>query len=267
LKDRRILALRCERGGSNYFTGLLFGSQGRYEDGFNALVATRNNDVPRDKKVWLHTIPEKQCKIFTYKKYLGGLQTDEYLENNPIPNGPEFFIKNTGMSQNKSYFDQLPKADWRFIYLLRDPRNHISSWYRRRLNSNRKDVPISCLDGPGDREFWKYRCNLYANTQLKSVSTMLDDERYLLVRFEELIIDPLFQIKTMFLHMGLVPDMEFYESFLKKPVTNTEKLSSYSDEGAGSNERWHEWSDEQKSIFLSYASPVFYEIFGVKKEF
>lgn len=239
--SKRFLVLSREKGGSNLFASLLLGARGTFEDEFNGYTSRG--------QLWLPTAEEKQCRIIYNNKLNQNTGFEDYVKTND-PKIDELFFHPTERTMNHkaSFYDGLP-GEWKFIFLFRDPRTQITSWYRRRLDRLGREKDSIADMKSGDKDSWLYLCNRYVVNGCKSVVEKINDPRFLLIRYEDLVKNPLKTIIECFDHMGFKPDMNFYPAFLASgiPVEQCDEL----------------WSDEQEDIFMSYVGEDFLKLYSL----
>lgn len=250
--NKRFLVITRERGGSNFFISLLLGASGRYDDRFCGYV--------NQPEIWLRTIPSKQCKIIYEARLNQNIGFKEYVAAYE-PEVPELFfhVNERVINNKKKFYNSLP-GDWKFIFLFRHPSSHITSWYRRRLNQlGRQSSSISDISKSEDIKSWHYLCNRYVVNGCRSVTEKLDDDRFLLVKFEDMVDKPFDLMVRCFDHMNFTLDEKFYSNFISNKVGDREKGSSFKKQNPSKEGDF--WSEEQYSIFLKYISEDFLKLY------
>jgi len=234
----RALFLVSERTGSTFLTAILIGHPGTCDNKFGGLSY--------EKPFWLHTLPPKKGRFF-----YGGIST-------PVPSRLESQLSNCldaymwtpPASCAPSFYNSLP-GSWKFIYLLRDPRNRICSLAKRaRLQGEkRKDLL---------RTLCRHACN-----EAESVSLIRDNSQFFLLSFEELMNNPLSTLKLIFRHLDLELDEAFYSHLIAIQTANYVN-TSFQDKGKKRDERWKSLPKDELNI-LNEMLPLAIKTLGYKE--
>jgi hypothetical protein len=191
--------------------------------------------------MWLPTDPPKQYR-FWYHGYPGGDVVEDLIRRRPVIDVPEAYTWMPPANLHKEFYDSLSSDDWRFVYLLRDPRNTISSLCER-----------TKFQGPElDQVFYK-NCE-YACAEAESVARMRPDARFFPLYFERLVADPLATIVQMFSFMGCQADTVRCQNVITQ-YTSSYINTSFKDEGQQSNQRWHNWPQQWCDHYRNVVSP------------
>jgi hypothetical protein len=225
---KRILFLMHERSGSTFLSSILIGKVGDWENKFSG--------SPMQK--WLETVPEKQCYL-----YLGSPDKNvltDLIRLRPNINRNEAYRWESPATLEKSFYDNLPGTDWKFVYLLRDPRNKISSLTKRAFGQyslSSKEKRLS---------FVRNQARISA-LELQSVQKIMDDPRFMLLRFEDLVGDSLNTVIKLFDFIGFEIDVDFY----KKIIDDQQDWinSSFSKKKVSPYPSWSYLSKTERRVF------------------
>jgi len=189
----------------------------------------------------LHTTPVATHYNEDYPK---GHLVNDYLLKVAQVDGPEVYSFYIGLEAGPAFLNSLPgpKDDWRFVYILRDPRGKIEStieWSRTRdLNPNR----------PSKEDIFVQECK-YGKIRAASVLSMLGDSRFLVFPFEDIVKDPLNAFGKILEFGELKIDRKYYKKLVRE--WSLKSNSSFGDGGSGAINRWSHWTEDQKSYFKS----------------
>jgi len=229
---RRVCFLVMYRSGSHLLRWLLEGGQ------------RHPTFPPTPGGVWLRTLPPKRCRFLF----------DIYPTPSADLDHPEAYLTYwpTGGAGAESFYDSQPEGDWRFIYLLRDPRNWIES------------ALVRCKGKPGHatpEEILKQQAEIFRDAVRGNLRPMRNDPRFRLFSFEKFAKDPQGELTQMLDFAGFRADTREVEGLMSSwavdhPAYNT----AHGDDGAGCNERWHSWTRRQCAIFKQVAGPELIEM-------
>lgn len=231
---RRTLIITHEKRGSTFLMSMLFGEPGEFA--FNE-KQFKTKDFP----IWLNTVPPQQCKFYYHgdPKYR---QLEDRIYARPDVNTMEAYTWVSPANLDQKFYDQLPGNDWRFVYLLRDPRNTITSLCKRSQLVDEK------LD-----DMFRVQCG-YFQDELGGLNAVKRDPRFYLLRFEQFIVTPVDTMVEMFGHMGLQIDRNFYQEIADQYAAGYIN-TSFQDQGKGSRRRWDSWSDEWRTHYNNEVGP------------
>jgi hypothetical protein len=134
------------------------------------------------------------------------------------------------------YFPGDPKQ-WRFVYLLRDPRNRIVSY----LNWGKvKEKDLSEKERGGEIDLI---CNA-VKISTSGILEMSKDPRFTVLRFEDLVEDPTAEFARILRMINLKLDTKKFQQ--KLPLF--ESNSSFGDKGTDSNNRWKALDKKSKAL-------------------
>ena len=232
---RRTLFLHRERTGSTFINSMLLGRPGEFAGDVKMF---KNIEYP----TWLTTDPPEQCK-FWHGSCPNVSILEDLIQSRPVIHTDEAYFLEMG-PLDPSFFTEnyLSPGSWRFFRLFRDPRNRIESLLTRgRLDKRRQIV---------------FENECYASAQeVSEIVRMYENPQYRVIKFEELIQNPLSVCKYIFDFMGLSIDDEFYQNIISS-YTKDYVNSSFDDAGKSSNNRWSKWFDEEKSYYDIHVMPV-----------
>jgi hypothetical protein len=226
---RRVLFSVTEQSGSSLLTNLLHGC----------------SFIPGGKE----TIPLSCTKHGLLVLPSSGKCVIDDVIRKTVSEVPEVYMWNVPAVCGISFYNSLP-GDFRFVYLLRDPRNRTESRLSRVLDKN------SQLDR---KELFENECNWCAN-ELRSVMQIKDDPRFMILFFEDLIADPVGKIDEVYSFCGL--------GNVKKEVVEKvirDRVDSSSVDDVGSKALWHSWTKEERDLFRSKVGGELI-LFGFEKD-
>lgn len=242
----RTIFLVKERSGSTFLTSLLLGIPGNWGSG-------NFENLPRSR--WMNSDPGKQCLFYPQQpEYHNSLK--QIIYDRPTVEHNESYIFSVPARCDKSFYNDLPGTDWRFVYLLRDPRNYVESMSYRHT-----------FGFPKRREDYLkiFRIHTsYSQIELSGVEKMISDPRFMLLHFENLINDPLQTIGSVYSFMGMRIDIKFYKRLIQE-YEDKYINSSFGDRGINANIRWHLWTPEQKEYFKQHIGQSFVNL-GYEKD-
>lgn len=235
----RILFLVRERTGSTLLTSCLLAQNGCFW-GPNNPKSFKTIEFP----TWIKTIPKKQMSFW----WNGHKSVNIFNEKINIPDPKlshhESYMWNPPAKLQPSFYQQL-SGNWKFVYLTRDPRNRAESITKRGesgyLEESEERVNFRKL-------LLFNELNSY-NVELQSISKMLNYPNFYLLKFEDMIKNPLAVFEDIIKFCGCVIDKDFYKKHIDKQIseyTNT----SFNDNGQKSNERWKNWTKTEKEKAL-----------------
>lgn len=236
---RRVFFLSTARSGSTFMECML---RGEIDTTVLALSGKDPEKMLLPAPVWLHTLPPRQCQFYG----MNGPCIDSLITQTRKADVAEAYSMRMPTTAGKAWFNSLGEGDWKFIYLLRDPRNRIES---------------ACAGNPAVREMvFRQECAV-AKTSIPYLLEMMNDPRFKAFRFEDLVVNPLEALKKMFLFAGFKLNVEFYKKLI--PKWYKQSNSSFCDKGVGANERWLSWTPKEKEYFKkevgSYLAKLSYE--------
>ncbi len=213
---QRILFLANERTGSSFLTSFL---------------ANRANKDKVSFPAWFSTVPGKACK------FLGGDPSkntiDESIRARPVVSEPEAYLWSPPASCSIDFYNNLPGDDWKFVYLIRDPRNRLESRVRRAVG---KDT--------SKRSFiFKTEIEVAAS-EFDSISAIRNDPRFYILKFEDLISDPISTMEAVFKFCGFDIDKKACQKIASS-------FGNISKRGAC---RWEGWTKEEVVSFKKVLS-------------
>jgi hypothetical protein len=139
-------------------------------------------------------------------------------------------------------------GDWQFFVQVRDLRNHIQSV---RTARGEKANPYQIAD---PQDYFKTLCLGQRNRSQVVLDCNAQMRNYHIVRFEDLVADPVPYVGRLISAMGLTPD----ESAIRQAYQiNQDKgigdwHSSFKS-ASTCNNRWEQWTPEEKAIFKKTA--------------
>ena len=231
---KRTLIITHEKRGSTFLMSMLFGEPGEFA--FN-----ERQFKEREFPIWLNTVPPQQCKFY-YHGETRYRQLEDRIYARPVVDTPEAYTWVSPADLSSCFYDNLPGNEWRFIYLLRDPRNTMTSLATR-----------SKLTGSQLEMMFTTQCG-YFKAELRGINEMKNDPRFYLLRFEPFIVRPVDTMIEMFQHMDLQIDRNLYQDIADK-YTEGYINTSFNDNGQGSRRRWDSWSDEWRTHYNHEVGP------------
>ena len=232
---RRILFLVTARSGSTFLATMLLGRPGNFADGPKAFGKI-------DYPVWLNTVPEKQCHFY-YAAWPDGHIIQDLIKKRPVIETPEAYSWLPPANLNPSFYQTLPAADWRFVYLFRDPRGRIQSHLNR-----------TGWEGEKNETLFRKQCDI-SRCLANSAVPMLHNKRFFFLRFEDLIAKPIETLVKMFRFTGFEIDTSFYENLIQQWNTGDYCNSAHIDRGKGSLMRWGDWPEEWVKYYQKEVNP------------
>jgi hypothetical protein len=148
---------------------------------------------------------------------------------------------------------------WKFVSLIRDGRNHISSLI------NKEGSLESKLYQENSKDYFEMECIAFRNKARVALDCSKWDN-YRIFRFENLVQDPVGTVMNIFSYLGLEGDRDYLSEIagiFSKPA-KANKHSSFSDDSK-MHYRWHEWTSEQKKIFNEIAGKELIDL-GYEKD-
>ncbi|GEM_PF-2927269 len=193
-----------------------------------------------DTKATFHKIMNGEAFIESYHKQLTnqditldsiyqtvfnslfGENTGIYVEKRPLDNEIE------AVTLNKA----LPNA--KFIHIIRDPRTrYLSAKMRRKLQIGNKKLPI-ITKNHNDTNFAVAHASIsMCSIKLASMNKQVLKDKYLVLKYEDLQLDPEYHIKNICVFLGIEyhPDM-LKQTYFGKPQTG---ISSFTEKENHSN--------------------------------
>ncbi len=211
---RRILFLYTPRSGSGFLGNMLKGS----------LLDSLD-------PVWLHTEPSNECMFFP------GVDIVD-IPVQPLFNC-EAFDFYAPASCSPDFYNNLPGDDWKFVYLLRDPRNKLESAYKGAL---KHDSEISY------ESVFLNEAQVFKTFVNDHFLGMKNDPRFKIFLFEDLIKNPGMVFGQIFSFCGLQADVDFYDNLASSWVQGRSN-SSFDDKGNQANSRWSNWDFNKRERF------------------
>lgn len=177
--------------------------------------------------------------------------SESYVRKIPEIEGKEIYPYYVPIGIGKKYLDTFPgRADqWRFAYILRDPRNRIASYLGWRRKKDDETSHIERL------------CNSFKKTAA-GLLEIREDNRFYLIAFENYIKDTFASTKYMLNLVGVEPDEEYFKNRISTARIN----SSFGDDGKGAGCRWQGWCEQRKGLVKSLIGQELISM-GYEKDF
>lgn len=237
---RRVLYMAREKTGSTFFRAMLMGVNGKFAGPKDPLSFEASIDV-NNMPIVMKTTPA--CNLYPHT-WACGLIIEDMIYARPVVDSPETYTWQPPGVIDPAFYQNFPNfPDWRFVYQFRDPRNRICGLMKRDQSS--ADV---------QHKIFLNECYA-AKCEVESIQKMINHNQFYLMKFEEMIADPLNKVEEAFNFMGFQIDRDFYSGLIDRQVkhyTNT----SFGDKGKGSNRRWDMWTDDQKEHYDKKLMPI-----------
>lgn len=239
MSHKRILFLTSEKTGSTLLTSALLG-----QNGYFTTPGKEGAFKEPNKPVWIHTIPEQQCKFYYDIDY----NLTWVRQRKQISNSEAYRTYPSGIT-HISFWNSFPEpSSWKFIYLFRDPRNRATSKAHRYARARRRvgENYEQAFDLVFKQEVQT------AAYEMSSILSAQQDPRFYLLRSENLFSDPLGEFTKAWNFIGFKLDTAFYKKHFETQ-TKKWKVSTFKDDGEKSNERWTTLSPARKQLFKDRA--------------
>lgn len=163
----------------------------------------------------------------------------------------DLIISRAKIKSNEGYFWEPPadldksfyqsfSEDWKFVYLIRDPRNRIESILER--------VNISFPDLNQRESVFEMYLEI-EKRYMTSVLQMLNHPQFKLVKVEDLIKNPVETIGQVLSFLDLSPDYQKLQD-ISILYSSSSHESPFKDNGENSSFRWKVWSKEEREKFF-----------------
>lgn len=154
---------------------------------------------------------------------------------------PEIYSIYAGAEWGSNFYNSLRGNSWKFIYLLRDPRNRAASMMEWGQNKGKS------LD---EKNQIIQRIAEDTKVRAKALASMKNDARFKIFYFENLAVVPKDELQNMFSFAGL----QISEPYLDSKIEEWKSRSNSSFQNDQQvNDRWHNWTADQVELFKSIA--------------
>ena len=134
--------------------------------------------------------------------------------------------------------------EWRFIYICRDGRNQLESL---------RNIPGGIeqeLHAADPQDYFEVLCKGYRNRMRMALDCKQKIPSFKIVRFEDLVSDPVGTMDRMYNHCGLYVDKEFVQSAWDHSIDKGMNKQHSSFKGKGKlHNRWDTWTEWEKETF------------------
>ncbi len=247
----QILCLVTARSGSQVFTKLLQSAQlhfshTEYRMDADALVNSGQESIPM-----LYLFGDMTARIKTEQEKHVGSRILWHVYNgdwwgviDSSTKVPEPYEGESIARFGAKELSTFPGGPWRFVYLMRDPRNHIHSIM------NTKGEKNSARYKRDEKDYFRWLCKCVRNRCRVAIDNSQHMQNFLLVKYEDLVSDPYSLMSKVFAFCKISPNLEDLRRCIELDKKNdTAKKHSTFPSYDGSRDYWKKWSSDQKKTF------------------
>lgn len=186
-------------------------------------------------------------KLMAWRCNLGGWWGEvKSAEDIPEPYSKEVFYGTRKLSS-------LP-GDWKFVNLVRDPRNRIESMLNIKGGYEENRVEKEPM------VYFEILCKSTHNMMRLVLDSNRNLENFKIFHFEDLVHDPLGTMRKVYSFLETELDEDFVINAHNFSQENVLKKHSSFPGKKSFNERWLSWNSEKKDLFKKYASNELIEL-------
>ena len=146
-------------------------------------------------------------------------------------------------------------GNWKVIYIIRNGRNQIES-----LRNIPGGVEME-RHNEDPEDYFEVLCKGFRNRARIALDCEAQLSNFKMFRFEDLVSDPVYTIRMMYHHAGLVLDEEFVRRAYQCTLDNN-MIKQHSSFGSAKNlhKRWVNWTEKEQAIFNKIAGKELEEL-------